>query len=395
MKSLQSLGTGRTLFLLLSLVLLLPIAGGTLRRVSAQSDDSGEDSLYKHLSVFTEVLSLIQRSYVDDTSLTQLFAGALDGTTDALDSMATYVPAPDVEDYRRTLDIGSSRSGLTVAREAGISFVVAVEKGSPGERAGVKAGDLVAKIDGNSTREMGLWELESLLARPGKTASLELLRHGQSKEIDLPLGEFESAPPEVRVEDGVPVLRVSSFTEPAVEVISNILSTGQAAGSGKLIVDVRGVAGGSVAAAYEVAGLFARGVLGELRSRGESVETFSSDAEPVWSGRLAILADGACQGPSEVFIAALKDAPDVDVVGARTFGHAGRLASHTMSTGAVLFYADAFYSAPDGSMIDRGLVPEVVVRATRQTLGSADGEAADPVLVRALELLQDEERQAA
>lgn len=396
MKLFQPLGTSRTVFLLLSLLLLLPVAAGTLRHVSAQSEESGEDSLYKHLAVFTEVLSLIQRSYVDDANLDHLFEGALDGTTDALDPLATYVPAPRVEAYQRALDIGTDHSGLTLAREAGISFVVAVDPGSPGEQVGMLAGDVIAEVGGRSTRTMALWELQTLLAGPPETVVMKLLRRGQNVEVNLELGPFERPAPSLTVADGgIPVLRIAAFSGDAVEKVEALLADPRLMQASRLVVDVRGVAGGSVDAAYEIAGWFVKGRLGELRDRSQSLATFASDAEPLWGGRLAVLSDGGCQGPSEIFLAALKDAPGAEIVGSRTFGHAGRRASREMSTGATLFFADAFYSGPNGEAIDSSLEPEVIVRATRQTLGGAEGVADDPILDRALELLGQEERLAA
>jgi carboxyl-terminal processing protease len=395
MKSLPPLGPSRTVFLLLSLLLLLPVAAGTLRQVSAQSEDSGDDSLYKHLSVFTEVLSLIQRSYVDETSLAKLFAGALDGTTDALDSLATYVPAPNVEAYEMAVAIGSGHSGLTIAREAGISFVVAVDSGSPGEKAGVESGDVLAEIGDRSTREMALWESQMLLANESGNLRVELLRRGQSKEVELTLGPFVRTMPSVAVEEGTPVLRIAAFSDSAVANVEALIGEEPIAESPQLVIDVRGVAGGSIEAAYSMAGLFFKGDLGELRGRSETLAKYSSDKDPRWTGRLAVLSDGGCQGPSEVFLAAIKEAPGIEIVGSRTFGHAARRSSLQMSTGATLFFADAFYAGPDGEVIDQGLEPEVSVQANRQTLGGRDSGPDDPVLRRALELMREEERQAA
>jgi carboxyl-terminal processing protease len=282
-----------------------------------------------------------------------------------------------------------------VARDSGISFIVAVESGSPGEKAGVKSGDILAEIDGSSTREMPLWQLQAWLAQESGSVQIELLRRGRSVEVELALGPFERVAPSLRTEEGVPVLRIANFESEMVAEVESLLEEVEIARSPRLVVDVRGVAGGSPEAAIDVAAFFARGTLGELRGRGESLATYDSGSEPLWQGRLALLADGGCQGPCEVFLAAVREVPGADFVGHRTFGHAGRRASRDLSTGATLFFTDAFYSGPDGEFIDRGLEPEVRVEANRQTLGGGEGGATDPVLERALELLLEEERQAA
>ena len=129
----------RLSFLLLSVALLIPIITGSLSRAATDEPGSG-DSLSKNLSVFSEVLSLIRRAYVEETSIEDLLAGALDGSSDALDQLATYVPATGVERYREVRQIGRQYSGLTVAKDRGIAYVVAVDPASPGAEAGVRLG---------------------------------------------------------------------------------------------------------------------------------------------------------------------------------------------------------------------------------------------------------------
>jgi len=125
----------RFLFFLASVALLVPIVSGTL--AGAVSNDGEEDSLYRHLSVFSEVLSLVRRTYVDETTLDQLFSGAMDGSTDALDPLATYVPAEATEEFARTLRVGSGRSGLHLIRERGSAYVNAPTPATPSEAPGL------------------------------------------------------------------------------------------------------------------------------------------------------------------------------------------------------------------------------------------------------------------
>ena len=108
----------RLIFVLLSVACLAPIVGSSLSR-AATDEEAGEDSLSKQLSVFSEVLSLIRRAYVEEASVEKLLQGALDGSIDALDPLSTFVPADEVESYRRTREIGSRFSGLVVSKERG------------------------------------------------------------------------------------------------------------------------------------------------------------------------------------------------------------------------------------------------------------------------------------
>ncbi len=100
----------RILFILLSLALVVPLMSTGLRRALAEGNE--EDSLYKQLSVFSEVLHLIRRAYVDEVSPEMLLAAALDGAADALDPLSTYVPAESLGTYATARTVGASHSGL-------------------------------------------------------------------------------------------------------------------------------------------------------------------------------------------------------------------------------------------------------------------------------------------
>ncbi|MBW2278763.1 MAG: hypothetical protein JRF63_14825, partial [Deltaproteobacteria bacterium] len=123
----------RLSFLLLSLLVMVPVVTGTLL---ARSDSEGDDSLFKYLSVFQDVLRMVRQAYVEEVSVETLMDGALDGATDALDPFSTFVPAESVEAYRGVMELGSTRSGLQVAKDRGIAYVVSVAAGSPAALAG-------------------------------------------------------------------------------------------------------------------------------------------------------------------------------------------------------------------------------------------------------------------
>ena len=136
----------RILFFLLSLTLVVPLVSTGVRRALAEG--SGEDSLYKQLSVFSEVLHLIRRAYVDEVSPEMLLAAALDGAADALDPLSTYVPADALPAYAAARRVGSGHSGLTVIKERGIAVIVAVADGSPAHEAGIEGRDVLVEING-------------------------------------------------------------------------------------------------------------------------------------------------------------------------------------------------------------------------------------------------------
>ncbi len=380
----------RIVFFLLSLALVLAIASGTLTRAAAE-DDEAEESLYKHLSVFTEVLNLIRRAYVEETSVDGLFAGALDGAADALDAFSTYIPASEEKTFRRVLEIGTGRSGTTVLKERGIVFVAALDPGSPGEQAGLRKGDILAKIDKRSTRGMPLWEIwKELAGEPGTRLELEVIRRGQPQDAELVLTDYGAPGPALEERDGIAILRPG---RPAPETLPSLraLVEGLAeSGDGRLVVDLRGLAGGSAEIAYRIAALFASGVLGELRGQAGTLESFESEDEPIWSGRMVVLTDRGSLGASEILAAILDQAAGAELVGERTFGYAGRQSAVPLSGGDLLYTTDAFYTGPDGEPIVEGLEPSELVTESSRNLADSEVPLEELILRRGLDKLAAE-----
>src|SRR5688500_14443760 len=180
---------GRLLFVILSVVLVTGLLAGSLLGAASSRADSGERSLFKYLSVFTEVLSLIRQAYVDETAVDALLTGALDGAADALDPFSLYVPAAQTERYAAARAMGSGRSGLLVLEERGMPYVASVWEGSPAAAAEVEVGDLIAEVDGESTRLLPLWELHTRLAgAPGTKVVLDMIRRGEPRQVTLEIG---------------------------------------------------------------------------------------------------------------------------------------------------------------------------------------------------------------
>lgn len=388
------MNSSRLLFIVLSLTTVLLIVGGPMLSAGAVGEaDDGEDSLYKYLSVFTEVLGLVKRAYVDEAEIDQLMNGAVDGAVDALDPFSLYIPPARVDAYLAQREVGMQRSGLMILKERGVAYVVSVVDGSPAAAADLERGDVISELQGRPTRNMPLLEIQAFLAGPiGTEIELERIRLGQEETVRFKLAEF--TPPGITFEsrDGIPVLRVGSFhsglAEDARTVLESVSEIDDLKVRDRLLIDLRSIAGGDEASAYQMASLFTSGRLGELRARSDQLESYSFETEPLWSGdRLVVLIDRGTQGAAEILASVLHQNVGATLVGERSFGHSGRQNLVELSTGGRLQITDAFFTGPDGEPIDEGLTPDVVVRAF-----VGEDEEGDPVFDRAVEvLLADEE----
>lgn len=377
---------GRILFFLLSLTLVIPLVSSGLRRALAEG--SGEDSLYKQLSVFSEVLHLIRRAYVDEVSPEMLLAAALDGAADALDPLSTFVPAESLESYAAAREIGAGHSGLTTIKERGIAVVVAVAHGSPGAQAGIQARDVLVEINGISTRRMPLWEIQSILAgEPGTRMAIEVLRRGQARDFELELAAYPRSPATLEQHEEVSVLRIYDCEQSTVGETERALAGLAKAGGERLLVDLRGVAGGDPRLAYSMGELFASGPLGSLRDRNGEIESFTGADQPLWHGPLVVLIDRGTMGCSEVLATVLKQSGGARLVGRPSRGHAGRMEMLTLSSGAGLLTTGAFYSGRNGEPLAQALEPDTQVGGGPWALDN-DQPPTDLILERGLELLR-------
>ncbi|HEX4966467.1 MAG TPA: S41 family peptidase, partial [Thermoanaerobaculia bacterium] len=336
----------RIVFFFLSAIIVFPLLAATLLRAAdtrqAKPDD---DSFYKYLAVFSETLGLVRQAYVDEPNMDTLMAGALDGTTDALDPFSLYVPASQISGFVEANNVGQRYSGMTLLKERGIAFVVAVEKGSPGDGAGIKPGDIVAKMNDRTTRVMPLWEMqEALAAKPGSKVTMELIRAGEPVQVSFELKAFAPPPVSLDVVDNVPVLRIPTFDDKTAADVRAVLAKNGDKVKDKLLVDLRGVSSGDAESAYAAARLFTTGEMGALKRRSEELQVFKSEDQPVWKGKMVILVDRGTLGAAEVFSTVLRQKQKTELVGERTFGHAGRQGSADLSSGGRLLFTEAFYT---------------------------------------------------
>jgi carboxyl-terminal processing protease len=424
----------RLLFIVCSALLVLPMlmalvlsadpARGRHADIRKDKEEDSFDTYLKYLKVFSEVLGLIRDTYVDEPNADALMAGALEGVTDAMDPFSVYVPATAVPGYVKALATGKSVSGLALLKERGATLVMAVEKGSPADAAGLKVGDLVAKLNGNSTRTMPLWQMqEELAGSPGAKIALEVIRLGLPVQASFELKPF--TPPAVSVgevgENGTPavaaqkaaprdhadasignqrartatVLRIPSFTAETAAQVREALGPRGQVGNGKLLVDLRGVSSGDPEAAYDVAKLFASGELGALIRRKQEQRTFDGTDTPLWQGRLLVLVDRGTAGPAEVFAAVVRQRAGAELVGERTLGYAGHHGSADLSTGSRLFFTDGFYTGPDKKPINESMKPDVQVSERNRTFLEKDVPMGELILRRAVHHLFEAPPEAA
>src|SRR6266404_566501 len=125
--------------------------------------NSSTEKTYRDLGVYTEVLSRIKTDYVTEPNLKKVTGGAIRGLLEALDPYSTYFNPQEYQDYLAHPDPGPADVGIFLSKKMGFATVVSVLPGSPAEKAGIKAGDLIDRVESNASRELSVVQIQRLL----------------------------------------------------------------------------------------------------------------------------------------------------------------------------------------------------------------------------------------
>lgn len=380
----------RTRFMVVSAVVTMALTAASWLAAQSRKSAPEPDSLYKYLSVFTEVLGLVRQAYVKDTDVDSLMAGAYEGAADSLGPFTTYVPAARVAEFRRLREHPAPDTGLYLIRERGWVYVVGVAAGSAAQRAGFERGDLVSKIDGQQTRDLQVWQIEqSLAVRRGTTVAVSVLRQGEPKQLQLEVDE-KSNEPVVSVQRvrEVPVLRIGRFGKDTAAAVEGELQKLVRTQVDKLVIDVRGVADVDAETAFQVADHLVSGEMGTLEARDQVRQRYTAAGEPLWKGRIVVLTDRGTLGAGEVLARVLDEAADATLVGEPTFGHAGRQAQVELQSGALVELTDAYYTGPKGEPVVESIEPDQEVDERSRTLREKDLSLDELILQRGVAVLE-------
>jgi carboxyl-terminal processing protease len=352
------------------------------------------DSTYGQLAVFNEVVRIVLDAYVDPVNLDRTMAGARLGLTEALDGDSAYLEPDDFRAYQQPAREDGD-VGILLSRRFSFLMVVSARSGSPADKAGVKAGDIIKTIDGRHSRPLPAPVGQRLLrGAPGSVVKLTLLRSG-SDPIDLSLTRERLVPaqPQSRVlEDGAGYLKVPEFPARVADDIRGELAALKRGGARRLVLDLRDSADGAPAEAAKVAELFLKGgVVARLTGNKVTEQVLNADpSRSAWDLPMAVLVDTGTAGPGEIVAAALQDAGRAPLVGEHTFGRAGVQKAVALPEGGLVVTVGKYVSPKGNAIHGKGLEPTVAVEPEDEDEVPEGQAPKDLILEKALEVLKGE-----
>ncbi len=362
---------------LFSSALAIVFIGGGLagkifqQRIQAQQpiNDAGAQ-----LRIFESVLQHIQNDYVDEPNLEKVRSGALRGLANGLDPYSSYLTAEQVKDFQAKKTNTLAGIGAEFSQVSSYLFIISVIKGSPADQAGLKAGDVIEYIENKATRDISLYDAgQLLLGEAGSKVSMRVLRSDSKPQtISVTRASFKIPETESKIEAGkIGIIKLHSLQNGESNAVRTQVQNLTKQGVAKIILDLRGVAGGSLTEAVAVANIFIKdGSIAQVIGRENKVmQTLTADASKfLFDGKVAVLIDLGTAGAAEVVASSILDRQRGEVVGEKSFGAGTEQQLFTLRGGDGLLLTTAKWASATGKTFladDRqssGVKPSVEVK---------------------------------
>lgn len=320
--------------------------------------------------------------------------GAISGLVGSLnDPYSVFFPPSETKDFQDTINGSFSGVGMEVGMKNQVLTVIAPLKGSPAEKAGVKAGDMILKIDGTTTSNLSIDAAIAVIRGPeGTPIKLTLYREGKNGTFDISVTRAVIDVPTIDskiLPDGTHMISLYSFTANSADLFKAEIQKFKASGSNKLILDLRGNPGGFLDAAIDMASWFlpsGKAIVTEDYGIPGKEQVYRSKGYNIFdkSLKMVILVDGGSASASEILSGALQQQGVAKLVGEQTYGKGSVQELVPLTDDTSIKITIARWLTPDGTSISKkGLTPDYVVA------GQADENSKDdPQLDKALELLK-------
>jgi len=370
--------------LAVSAVLLLTMfLGANVFRVHASGQ--AQDSAYKQMQVYSEVLRHIQSDYVVDPNMPKVTDAAMRGLLESLDAESSYLTPEEYKLYKEHADKPQAGIGATMGKRYGIAWVVTVVPGGPADKAGLKSNDRIESIGDRSTLDMSLAEVRlALEGEKGSNVTVSVIRPTKSAPDKLTVTRADVTLPaasEVYYEGGS-ILYVKPVTidKDHVQQVEQKLKTMSRMNSKKILLDLRDVATGDPAEAIRLANLFIKsGTIATLEGQKVDKQTFVAEANKTVNDKapMVTLVNHGTAGAAEIVAGALLDSKRSELVGEKTYGDGGQQRMFILPAGDAVILTVAKFATPSGKKYqDDGITPTTAV-ATAQELAMADADDED------------------
>lgn len=361
---------GKKVALLITVVSVLAvlIGVGAQRRCAAQGASD-----YESIELFTDVLSIVKKSYVEEVDTKKLIYGAINGMLSSLDPHSSFMPPEMYKEMRIETKGSFGGLGIEISIKDGLLTVISPIEDTPAYKAGIKAGDQILKIDDRFTKDMTVMDaVKRMRGAKGTKVTLTIMREGFDKPKEFKLVRDVIQVKSVKfktLDDGFGYVRIAQFQEKTDDDLVKALATLRKENGGSLrglVIDLRNDPGGLLDQAVRVADHFLDD--GQLIVYTEGREKDSKMRFTARSGGkeahypIVLLINGGSASASEIVAGALQDHKRAVVMGTQSFGKGSVQTIIPLSDNSGLRLTTARYFTPSGRSIQaKGITPDITV----------------------------------
>ncbi|MCU7960714.1 MAG: S41 family peptidase [gamma proteobacterium symbiont of Bathyaustriella thionipta] len=337
----------------------------------------------EQLRIFAEVFGRIKKDYVEPVDDKQLLEDAIRGMLAGLDPHSSYLNADRYKDLREGTSGEFGGLGIQVGVEDGFIKIIAPIDDTPAQKAGLKSGDLISRINGQPVKGMDLNDtVDMMRGKPGTEIDLTILREGTEKPLKFTIKRAIIKVASVKgrmLDEGIAYIRISQFQAATVDDLQNkINQLKKQSGSIKgLVLDLRDNPGGILNSAVSISDAFLRkGLIVYTVGRNKSKQLrFSAAPDDILNDApMVVLVNGGSASASEIVAGALQDQKRAVIVGEQTFGKGSVQTVVPINQKTALKITTARYYTPSGRSIQaKGITPDISL----QSLTLSKSESAD------------------
>lgn len=381
----------------LSVVIILLLA---IPFVAFKYDDRYFE-IAKNLDIFATMFKELNAYYVDEINPNKAMRLSIESMLKQLDPYTNFYPEDDIEDYMTMATGKYNGIGATVSHYNNKHLVVMIYEGSPADKAGLKIGDEILKIDGVDVVARKDVDMSRLMkGQTGTTVKIQIKRYGQNSPVDLTVGrdivKTLNVPHSGMINNEVGYIQLTDFTATAAKEVKTAFTDLKAQGMKKLIFDLRGNPGGLLNMSVEICNIFlpkdqliveTRGKVAEWNKKFNSLENPMDTEMPI-----VVLINSSSASASEIVSGTLQDYDRAVILGQRSFGKGLvqttrdltyntkmkiTTAKYYIPSGRCIQALDYTHRNPDGSV---GRVPDSLKTAFKTKNGRTvyDGGGVDP-----------------
>ena len=353
---------------LLVLIFSCFISHASISKADISQDQ--REATYRQLEIFANVLSILQENYIDEINANETIEGAISGMLLSLDPHSSYLTAEDFDELQDETRGSFSGIGIEITVRDEILTIISPIEGTPADKAGLKAKDLIVKINGEPTQNMPSMEaVKQLRGTKGSEVTLSIYRDSwqELKEFTIiraliPLHSVKG----LFLEPGFAYIRITNFQSQTTKDLKDTLSELEQEKQIKgLILDLRNNPGGLLDQAISVSDVFLeKGLVvytkGRIQEQNMTFQAHANNGKNLYP--LVILVNDGSASASEIVAGAIQDHKRGVIVGTKTFGKGSVQTILPMPGGSGLRLTTARYFTPNGRSIQAtGIVPDVEV----------------------------------